>query len=154
MTRTNNTREKSFKDYIIGLLEHKNPDKQLFFTVMKEIETGANYVVEVLYKFPNSFSQIRVSPTMYIQVDKCPLENNNRYIFAYIKRFVARGVFRNVEVSFHPIGHTHDNIDQTFSKTSVRLRSVGAITLINLHAELRTAYAGNASVVNLKSFVN
>ena len=50
---------------------------------------------------------------------------------------VAVGIFESVEVGFLPVGHTHEDVDQAFSQTLARLRVNNAITLNDLHSELR-----------------
>jgi hypothetical protein len=46
-------------------------------------------------------------------------ECKNRYIFSYLKSLVDTGVFQHVYLSFLPVGHTHADIDQMFSRISV-----------------------------------
>ena len=61
-------------------------------------------------------------------------------MFAYMESLVDLGVFDEIIVGFLPIGHTHEDINQSFSTTSARLRSTDAITLDDLHAGLCKCY--------------
>ena len=45
-------------------------------------------------------------------------------MFGYLDLLVEYGAFKDVEVSFLPVGHTHEDIDQFFSRISVWLRFV------------------------------
>ena len=45
----------------------------------------------------------------------------NRYLFAYAHMLVDMGLFQEVEINFLPVGHTHCDIDQLFSRFSVHL---------------------------------
>jgi hypothetical protein len=43
-------------------------------------------------------------------------------MFAYLKSLVDMGVFKEIFLNFLPVGHTHCDIDQLFSRISVFLR--------------------------------
>ena len=49
-------------------------------------------------------------------------ENKNRYLFAYLKLLVDCGNFDHIYVNFLPVGHTHCDIDQLFSRIGTYLR--------------------------------
>ena len=67
---------------------------------------------------------------------------------------MALGVFDDVEVSFLPKGHTHEDIDQSFSRTSSRLRTHDAVTLDDLHHQLSQTHGGTTKVSHMKRVVN
>jgi len=48
-------------------------------------------------------------------------DNKNRYVMAYAQMLVDMEVFQTVEFNFLPVGHTHCDIDQLFSRVSVHL---------------------------------
>ena len=62
-------------------------------------------------------------------MDNCARENKNRYVFGYLGLLVQRKVFKEVILSFLPVGHTHEDIDQMFSKFSAYLKGHDAITI-------------------------
>jgi hypothetical protein len=37
---------------------------------------------------------------------------NLRYVFGFLADLIRRGIFRTILVSFLPVGHTHEDIDQ------------------------------------------
>ena len=57
--------------------------------------------------------------TLCLQFDNCFRGNNNSYMLAYLCWLVERGVFRRVFLSFHPVGHTHNECDQCASRISI-----------------------------------
>ena len=57
--------------------------------------------------------------TLCLQFDNCFRENKNSYMLAYLCWLVERGVFRRVYLSFHPVGHTHNECDQCASRISI-----------------------------------
>lgn len=63
-----------------------------------------------------------------ILFDNCVRENNSKYLFVYSDWIVTSGSFDKIGVSFLPVGHTHYNIDPSFSSTSNRLRHHDEIT--------------------------
>jgi len=93
-------------------------------------------------------------PRLFVQVDNCGRENKNRFFMAYMELLVATGVFQCIQVGFLPVGHTHEDIDQAFSRTSERLRSQNAVTLDDLNHELRASYRGSSAVTHLKNIAN
>lgn len=55
---------------------------------------------------------------LYLQMDNCARENKNRYVLAFMAYLVERKIFRKVKISFLMVGHTHEDVDQVFSKFS------------------------------------
>ena len=61
-------------------------------------------------------------PTLRIQADNYTRENKNIYMFALCAALVGLGFFKEVELSFLIVGHTHEDIDQRFSCISNTLK--------------------------------
>jgi hypothetical protein len=59
---------------------------------------------------------------LYLQLDNTARQNKSKYVFAYLGWLVQTGQALEVIVSFLPVGHTHEDIDQLFSRLSVYLR--------------------------------
>ena len=57
-----------------------------------------------------------------IQADNCRRENKNIYILALCGTLVALGIFKEIQLSFLLVGHTHKDIDQRFSTISAALK--------------------------------
>ena len=54
--------------------------------------------------------------TMCVQLDNCGKDNKHRYVFAYWSLLVAKGIFKEVFVSFLLVDHTYDDIDASFGQ--------------------------------------
>ncbi len=50
----------------------------------------------------------RLNPTLYVQADNCGRENKNRYILGFMALLVARGIVKEIIISFLMVGHTHE----------------------------------------------
>lgn len=59
---------------------------------------------------------------LYLQLDNTGRQNKSKYLFAYLGWLVQTGQAMEVYVSFLPVGHTHEDIDQLFSRLSEYLR--------------------------------
>lgn len=87
-------------------------------------------------------------------MDNCGRENKNRFLFSYLEALVRKGVFKEVFVGFLPLGHTHKDIDQVFSRTAERLRSNDAITLHDMHVHLSNVYGNIVVVSEMQTMIN
>ena len=72
-------------------------------------------------------------------MDNCWRENKNKYLFGYCSYLVQQGVFKTVIANFFTVGHTHNDVDQMFSKFSMNLRQNNAITLNEFMSVVRSS---------------
>ena len=148
-TTPKSQRGHAMKVKLIGLLEHRIENRLTLLTMTEEHATGANHVIEVVHRFLNTKRDEGPLPTKFhVQLDNCSRENKNKYALSYFEMLVMLGVFESVEVSFLPVGHTHEDVDQCFSQTSTHLRVHNAVTLNELHRELRKTNKGSVVQVN------
>lgn len=68
-------------------------------------------------------------PVLHIQMDNSWKDNKNRYVFCFWSLLVAKRIVKEVVVSFMMVGHTHDDIDASFGRWSMRLREKDYPTL-------------------------
>ena len=83
------------------------------------VHAGANVTIDVIHRTLTSMlkeGQTHLPPVLNLQLDNCGRENKNRYLLAYLFMLVHLGVFVEVEVNFLMVGHTHEDIDQAFSR--------------------------------------
>ena len=59
---------------------------------------------------------------LYLQLDNASSSNKNRFVLFFCGLLVAWKLVRKVKVSFLPVGHTHEDIDQMFSRFASALR--------------------------------
>ena len=68
-----------------------------------------------LDSLPEPLSELVIAmnlpPTIRVQLDNCAKDNKSRYVFVYWSLLVAKGIFKEVFVSFLLVGHAHNDID-------------------------------------------
>lgn len=140
----------------IGVLEHLLAKHVTLFTMTEEFPTGANHVVEAMHRVLNTkrLACGKLPPICYIQVDNCSRENKNRFFLSYFELLVATGVFKEVQVSFLPVGHTHEDIDQVFSRVAHRLRISEAHTMPELHRQMENSFTPKPHTAEMLSVNN
>ena len=88
-------------------------------------------------------------PTLCIQADNCSRENKNKYMFAFCACLVALGHFREVQLSFLIVGHTHDDIGQQFSVILNILKRQDILSLKQMLAQVETGPRGQGRGVHI-----
>jgi hypothetical protein len=81
-----------------------------------------------------------LSSVLYLQLDNTSRENKNNLLFLYLHMLVLKGVFNKIKVGFLLVGHTHDQIDQMFSRFSVKLAKSKAFVYEDLCEIIRQSY--------------
>ena len=76
---------------------------------------------------------------LYVQVDGGS-ENKNKWMLAYLSLLVEAQLFDKVKMSFLPVGHTHEDIDQAFSRIAVHLNKHDAVTYDAFLAEISKSF--------------
>jgi len=121
-TKTNSSIEK-MKLHVTGVLVHGW--RAFMYTSNDRWIGGSSLSVEILQRTLSHLERDRaLPPVFYLQLDNTGKDNKNNYFFVYLAWLVFRHIFQRIEVSFLPVGHTHEDIDQMFSRTSVRLKDI------------------------------
>lgn len=92
--------------------------------------------------------------TLLLQFDNCFSENNNIYIMAYLSWLVERRVFDAIYLSFHPIGHTHNECDQCASRIYVATQHADIGCRCNLVDVLKGCYTPQPHIETVENVVN
>jgi len=79
-------------------------------------------------------------PRLVVQMDNTGKDNKNHYLVGFAGMLLAEGLFQEVEVQFLPVGHTHQEIDQSFSLVSKVLKRHGALDVDDLMTVASTAW--------------
>ncbi|XP_078593186.1 uncharacterized protein LOC144871538 [Branchiostoma floridae x Branchiostoma japonicum] len=79
-------------------------------------------------------------PVLYVQMDNKAGECKNRWILAYCCLLVHLNVVRKVKISYLMVGHTHEDIDQLFSKIQSQLKKRNATTMDGLLQVIEQSY--------------
>jgi len=80
-------------------------------------------------------ANLEVPEVLDLQFDNCG-ENKNKVMFSYLSLLVEQDYFKEINVGFLVVGHTHSSIDQYFSVLSKAIQSktfIGSpLALLNL----------------------
>ncbi|XP_078586053.1 uncharacterized protein LOC144877086 [Branchiostoma floridae x Branchiostoma japonicum] len=110
---------------------------------LNNIPHDANLTITVLMKILQDVAKAnggRLPPVLYLQLDNCYRENKNCYILAFCSELVRRKIVKKVKLSFLMVGHTHEDVDQFFSRISTTLQKSEATTLPELQALIESSY--------------
>ena len=94
------------------------------YLAWENIASDPNLTCEVLYRtLIKAFAERPVRPPrMYLQLDNCIRENKNTVFISYLCWLVERNVFKEIYLSFLPVGHTHFDCDQCASCIGTAVR--------------------------------
>lgn len=59
---------------------------------------------------------------------------------AFSAYLIEMGIFKEIYISFLMVGHTHEDVDQVFSRIAVKLKRRNASTLPDLQNVIKEAY--------------
>ena len=111
-----------------GVYFHGMHERMDFYVVPHTYKGGSNVTVHCLNEsIKRQIAHMKAAGkktphTLYVQLDNTTKENKNQYVEAYLSSLVTEGVFDVVVMTFLPVGHTHEDIDQRFSVVSRKLR--------------------------------
>ena len=113
------------------------------YTHLENISGDPNLTVEIIQRSLKRAEKLlgRLPPELHIQMDNCFRENKNSCVLNYLGSLCERGLFpKGAHISFLPIGHTHNEMDQVASRISVPVRRKDIHSRLDLHKLLRTCY--------------
>ncbi|KAK3107663.1 hypothetical protein FSP39_019447, partial [Pinctada imbricata] len=88
---------------------------------------------------------------LYLQADNSAKDNKNFILIGFLASLVMRNVFRKVKLSFLMVGHTHEDVDQMFSRFALGLQKKAVTTLPVLQDHLKQAYSPESIVQHLSN---
>ena len=127
------------------------------YAVPMNAGNGCNLTIETLHRVLSDIKNARkgqLPQTLYLQLDNCTGQNKNNYLMAYLSLLVEWGVFKEIEVGYLPVGHTHEDIDQMFSRFAIALETNDAITVSELLRVCQKAYHPTPATEELKYQIN
>ena len=127
--------------YAYGAISHGR--KAYTFLLPGHVAQGHDVTIEVLWRVINDVQseEGRVPPVLLLQLDNTTKQNKGRFLFAFLALLVHHNVFDKVLVSFLPVGHTHEDIDQMFSRFAEYLRGHNARSRAEMADAMRRAFA-------------
>jgi hypothetical protein len=135
-------------DYTLqGVLFHGAMKRMECFLIPHTYKGGSNVTVhclnESLKRMQAAYKKagLKWPHTWFLQLDNTTKENKNQFTLAYLQMLVDTGVFKRIEVSFLPVGHTHEDIDQRFSVIARRLRMCNILSMQQMASFLRAFFS-------------
>ena len=115
------------KMHLLGCIAHGRDTYA--YTCPPHIAQGHNVTIQVLDRVLTAIKKKEggLPPTLHLQLDNTTKQNKGKFLVAYLAMLVKNGVFREVYLNFLPVGHTHEDIDQFFSRVSVFTRRHDAL---------------------------
>ena len=114
---------KRLKMHLYGVLVHGR--QSYVFVIPDHEKQGHNSTIQCLWKvivdqyFANGK---QLPPVLFVQLDNTTKQNKGRYVNAFLCLLIHFKVFTRIYVCFLPVGHTHEDIDQMFSRFAIALR--------------------------------
>lgn len=131
------------------------------FTHLDHVRAGSNATLDCLVRVLQQVHHARggnLAPKLYLQLDNTCKQNKNKYVMSFLALLVEHGVFREIVVSFLPVGHTHEDIDQMFSRFAIALRKADFLSRHGMGEVLARSYHNKAGepvkVAHLDRFTN
>jgi hypothetical protein len=131
------------RNHLFGAIVH---GRALYgFSYLDNCKHGTNLTIEALHRVLIKEwirgGKGRLPRVLFLQLDNCSKQNKSQYLIAYLGLLVGWDVFEEVILSFLPVGHTHEDIDQLFSRIAVFLRKNDARARQEFHEAFCTACA-------------
>lgn len=129
---------------------------------MENIAGDPNLTIEIIQRELKRTEEAlgKLPPMLCLQLDNCFRENKNSYVLNYLGWLTERGLFPGgIFVSFLPIGHTHNEMDQCASTISLIVRRQDIFTRQQLYDRIEESCTSLRvqeidSVADTKSFLN
>ena len=148
----NNCLTSTYKVWLTNFLSTRKP-KYSFFLKNDQTGKGGNESITCLWwwlvlTIQNTIKQDSWPRKLFLVLDNGP-EFKNEYFILFLHIFVIFGFFREIEVIFLPVGHTHWKCDQCFS--CIRqwiLSQTSGITVLSKFINYLTEYDNHQSKVH------
>jgi hypothetical protein len=128
---------------LIGVLVHGRGGWA--FTHVKNCKSGSNITIDAIHRVLVEILETegKLPDKLYVQLDNTTRQCKNRFVVGYLAYLVECGVFKKIVLSFLPKGHTHEDIDQMFSRYAIALRRSTVWSRQDLEQVLVEAWADN-----------
>ena len=129
----------NIKMHLFGALVHGRGS--FAYLIADHEEQGHNATINVLWKVLVALLKGGpLPPVLFLQLDNTVRQNKGQFLFGFLDLLVEYGVFERVYTCFLPVGHTHEDIDQMFSRIALALRYRNAFTPEDLLRVVRRAF--------------
>jgi hypothetical protein len=116
------------KLHVMGVIAHHR--KTYAFLATDNCRQGHNVTMQAIWDVivDTLEREGTLPPNLHIQLDNTTKQNKGKYLFAFLAMLIYRSVFKRITLGFLPVGHTHVDVDQFFSRISVYLRKHNAFS--------------------------
>ena len=137
------------KVFVHGCLAHGR--EAYLFTFPPHVRQGHNITCEMIWRdlMDVNAKEGKIPPILLLQLDNTNKTNKGRTLFAFLYLLVHYGVLSKVVLTFLPTGHTHEDIDQLFSRIAEHLRRNDALTRSGLEQVIRESLRYNKKPLNV-----
>ena len=137
--------------HVVGCLVFHGELHSRVFLNYPSLHNDGNLIVTIMQRIFNEWENKSggLPPILYLQLDNTSRENKNNLLFTYLHLLVVHKVFRKIKLGFLIVGHTHDQIDQMFSRFSRKLAKCKAFTYDDLCALIQESYTPNPQITLL-----
>ena len=132
--------------HVVGCLVINGKLKSKVFLNYPNVHNDSNLTVHAVQHVLNSWEG-PLPPVLYVQLDNTSRENKNKFTMAYFNMLVEKGIFKKIKIGFLLVGHTHDQIDQMFSRFSVKLNRQRAFRLDSLEEIILDSYTPKPEII-------
>ena len=142
---------------LVVYVHHGATRKVIVYDSMEHIAHGPSMTIDGLQRTLKTLERENngfLPDTLFLQLDNCYRENKNAYLFAFLANLVERKVFKHIYVSYLPVGHTHDLVDQVNSRLSKACDRQIIPTRDRLFELIETGYDPTPSVVRMDGVAN
>ena len=127
------------KMYLYGVLAHGRG--AFAYTCPGHVAQGNNVTIQTIFSTLLHMQSGRTSEQiLFLQLDNTGKQNKGQYLFGFLALLIKYRVFKEILVSFLPVGHTHEDIDQFFSRLAVFFRYHDCLSRPHLSECLQGAY--------------
>ncbi|KAL3677679.1 hypothetical protein R1sor_020635 [Riccia sorocarpa] len=125
--------------HLVGIMIYHRTFCTKVYATYKNVRSDSNLTISVIHRVVSDWEG-PLPAMLYIQLDNTVRENKNGIVFTYLAMLVEKKIFRKIKVGLLIIGHTHDHVDQMFSRFSVALRGKKAFTMPQMQQVIQEAY--------------
>ena len=97
----------------------------------------------------NDVLEVPLSKNLYLQLDNSAKNNKNRFVMAFCSLLTAKRIFKEVQVAFLVVDHTHEDIDAYFSYLSKKIKGQNIYTLTDLMKSFMDSQPNFAFILEL-----
>ena len=141
----------NIKTHLTGVLVHGVQDAWGFLDC-DQWPHASNLTINVLINILSMYENL--PPILYIQLDNCYRENKNKYVIGFCCLLVELGVFEKIKIGFLMVGHTHEDVDQLFSRFSMYLNRKDAHSMPSLINAFEQSYSPAPTGVVMERMYN